>query len=88
MALLLGDGEVPVGAERSAEGHGGDEAEGVVDGDDGKEDVGGAAGVVVGEDADVEEENGDFGKAQAELVEDDVDEGVLRRRPRRRGLAP
>jgi len=61
-------GRVPERLDRDAQREGRHEVECVVDDDDGNEDPGGPAGPAVCEDAQVQQENGDLGACQAQLV--------------------
>lgn len=80
-AVLRGkkDAAVPESAQRPAGRHDGHEGpEAVGEHHDGQDGVGGVAGVLVAQDADVEEEDGDLGEEEGEHVpQDRVPSGLL-----------
>ena len=70
-------GEVPVGVERDARREERREDARVADEDDAEERLGGQPEVVVGQDADVQAEDGELGARHGEDVEDGEDEADL-----------
>jgi len=67
-AFALGD--IPKGVEGDADGEEGDDDPDVGDGDDGEQDLGGEGDVVVAESAEVETEDRDLDRGEADGVTD------------------